>query len=185
MKLNESVKSQPLAFYSFPLFFILKLLIELKLSYQPNVFFILGGRIGSISKFVNITLQVQNYCHKDLSFFMQVARHTRPEGHFKMWATMNFWRACWHLLLLPDVGLGFQQKALPPKLYEAVGVKCLASTTRTQTHTLLTKHQSLNLAVLLTTRPWNGTWVKKTCVFQFTKSKKSSHCWLTRVKNTQ
>ena len=32
-------------------------------------------------------------------FYMQVARHTRPEGHFKVWATIVFSRGLCYLLL--------------------------------------------------------------------------------------
>ena len=55
-------------------------------------------------------------------FLMQVARHTRPEGQFKVWATIFFSRGPSHLLLglkqvtlftvHTDVGLGI----ISPKL---------------------------------------------------------------------
>ena len=34
-----------------------------------------------------------------LNVFMQVTRHTRPEGHFKVWATIVFFQDHCHLLL--------------------------------------------------------------------------------------
>ena len=94
---------------------------------------------------------------------MQVARHTWPEGHFKVWATIIFFqrllppRAETGLPLLQFNGCRLryhqfeawpvEQKVLPPQFYVA------SVTTKIRTHTLLIKHhQSLN-SVLLTARP--------------------------------
>ena len=90
---------------------------------------------------------------------MQITRHTRPEGHFKVWATTIFSRGSCHLLLGLKQGYPFyspygcrlgyhqseawqiEQKALPPQFYVA------SVTTGIRTHTLLIKHQNLNLSL--------------------------------------
>ena len=41
-------------------------------------------------------------------FLMQVARHTRPEGHFKVWATIILSRGRCHLLLGLKQGYPFK-----------------------------------------------------------------------------
>ena len=103
---------------------------------------------------------------------MQVARHTSPEGHFKVWATIlfSFSRGRWLpptpraetglplLQSIMDVGLGInqskawlvEQKALPPQFYIA------SVTTGIWTHTLPIKQQSSN-PVLFTARLWHRT----------------------------
>ena len=97
---------------------------------------------------------------------MQAAWHTRPEGHFKVWATFIVPRGRCHLLLGLKQCYPFhspygcrrgyhqfearpvEQKALTPQFYVA------SVMTGIQTHTLLIKHQCLN-PVLLTARPWH------------------------------
>ena len=113
---------------------------------------------------------------------MQVARHTRPEGHFKVWATMIFFQRP-----LPPFPIGLkqgypfyspygcrlgyhqseawpvEQKALPLKLYVA------SVTTGTQTHTLLIKHQSLNPVLYcsaITRHIWHDTMSTSLCLLK-------------------
>ena len=118
----------------------------------------------STVKFVSINWVPEGSFFIFFYFFMQVARHTRPEGHFKVWATIIFVRGRCHLLLGLKQGYPFlspygcrlgyhqseawpvEQKALPPQFYVA------SVTTRIRTHTLLIKQQSLN-PVLLTALP--------------------------------
>ena len=104
-----------------------------------------------------------------LFFVMQFARHTRPEGHFKVWATIICSSSrCCHLFLGLKQGIPplqsirmlhrlrypqseawlVEQKALPPQLY----VHVASVLTEIRTHTLLINHQSSNPA-LPTARP--------------------------------
>ena len=91
---------------------------------------------------------------------MQVVRHERPEGHFKVWATIIFFRGRCHLLLGLKQGYLFhspygcrfgyyqfeawpvEQKALPPQFDVA------SLTTGIRTHTLLIKHPELESGAL-------------------------------------
>ena len=59
-------------------------------------------------------------------FFMQVARHTRPEGHFKVWATIIFSRGRCHLLL------GLKQGY--PSLVEQKALTCTSPILRSKCH---------------------------------------------------
>ena len=84
---------------------------------------------------------------------MLVARYTRPEGHFKVWATpraetglpplQSMWMYAWVSSVRSLAGRAESQ---PPQFYVA------SVTTGTRTHILLIKHQRLN-PVLLTARP--------------------------------
>ena len=93
-------------------------------------------------------------------FFMQVAWHTRPKSHFKVWATFFFYQGplppgaeTGYPLYSPytDEGLGIihQSRKHYLQLYEAiiwlsVLLRDINVTAGTRTYTLLIKHQSLN-----------------------------------------